>query len=164
MATTTPNKIDDKIYELCKEISSSEPQYVICKPRNWCIQNECYSNVDRMISLKGGKRVLGWTIWEWEGVLVEAEAHAVWEREDGKLIDVSPHDGEGQILFLRDDKIVYNGRRIKSKRKALIKSHKIEELIELMSLTDEEGILSAPMMIQQRLAELNYDIQNKNYT
>lgn len=69
-------------------------------------------------------QVNGWAIWQWANILVEAEAHAVWESPEGALIDITPHEnGESRIPFLRDDGMVYNGNPKASKRSALAGKH-----------------------------------------
>lgn len=39
----------------------------------------------------GGRLITGWGIWQWDNILVEAEAHAIWESPDNQLIDITPH-------------------------------------------------------------------------
>jgi len=58
--------------------------------------------------------VFGWTIWEWKGVWVEAEFHGV-VYNDGQMTDITPHDGEEQILFLPDRQgKSFDGRTVQS--------------------------------------------------
>ena len=44
--------------------------------------------------------LLGWRFWEWPGVFMEAEFHAVWQMPDGGLQDPTPNEwGEPKIKF-----------------------------------------------------------------
>ena len=49
-------------------------------------------------------------IWEWPGVYIEAEHHAVWEPSPGApLIDITPsEEAEARRLFVRDDAAIYD--------------------------------------------------------
>ena len=69
---------------------------------SWAVKNNCFNDVPKYIKgHEGYKMVYGWTIWEWSDVWVEAEFHAVvWDGE--KMVDVMPHDGEAEIMFLPD--------------------------------------------------------------
>ncbi|MGL4965857.1 MAG: SEC-C metal-binding domain-containing protein [Inquilinus sp.] len=58
--------------------------------------------------MEGGSLLYGWLIWEWPRVFIEAEHHAVWEK-DGSLVDITPpSNGERRILFLPDPNASYD--------------------------------------------------------
>ncbi len=135
---TTPAKITEKITKLCNQlIGGAEPVYVPVVAAKQSLPNECFPNVQRMIREQGGCQVNGWAIWQWANILVEAEAHAVWESPEGELIDITPHEnGESRILFLRDDGMVYDGNIIASNRSALTDSVLVAEYIRLMNERD----------------------------
>lgn len=107
--TTTPRKITSAILLLCKEINPSEtPVEVPVHPDRDAIVSECFNNVSGKVHSEGGSLLYGWTIWEWSRVFVEAEHHAVWEK-DGELVDITPKDnGESKILFLPDPSRTYD--------------------------------------------------------
>jgi len=133
---TTPGQITQEIEAFCTRISSiNEPVYVPVFPQHGCVKGECYSNVNSVISKSGGNIILGWAIWRWANILIEAEAHAVLETIDGKLVDVTP-DESNQILFLKDPNLSYSGCPINSIRCALTESPLVTELIELMDFRD----------------------------
>lgn len=135
---TTPQKVSDKIIELCnKAVPEAEPVYVPVKAAVWSRLHECFLNVQQMVREEGGQQVNGWVVWQWANIAVTLEAHAVWESPERKLVDITPHDcGEGEILFLRDDAVVYSGKPIGSIRQALTTSPLVAELIELMNERD----------------------------
>lgn len=59
-------------------------------------------------------------------------------------MDITPHDcGEREILFLRDDKVVYSGKPIGSIRQPLTGSPLVAELIELLNERDRIMCASA---------------------
>jgi hypothetical protein len=68
---------------------------------------------------------------------VTLEAHAVWESLEGKFVDITLHDcGEREILFLRDNSVVYSGTPIGSIRQPLAGSPLVAELIGLLNEHD----------------------------
>ncbi len=123
---TTPKQITQQIHTLCRQVDSgSKPVYVPCRPVPHAQRNRCFSNVEAQVKAHEGAIRYGWTIWEWPGVGVEAEFHAVWVTPDGSLLDISPHDGEDSILFLPDTlgkvwtgEFVPNVRHLDSKKVA----------------------------------------------
>jgi hypothetical protein len=58
-----------------------------------------------MVRKHGGRAVVGWDLWEWPKVFLEAELHVVWRDSKGNLLDVTPKHPQVQtneILFLAD--------------------------------------------------------------
>ena len=97
---------------------SGKANYV--KPSGGAVPSECFNNVPEKIKIDGGTMIYGWTIWEWSRVFVEAEHHAVWEKE-GNLVDITPKENsERKIIFLPDPLASYDydgqRRRINIKR------------------------------------------------
>jgi len=134
---TTPSEITPQIQDLCQSICESTPVFVPVYPTTESIRNECFSNVDVYISKNGGQRILGWTIWQKANILIEAEAHAVWESPGGDMIDITPHENEEiSILFLPDNKMIDTGECIPNIRKALSASPLVAEFIELYNERD----------------------------
>lgn len=135
---TTPYKITDVIIKFCEDtVSSVKPMYIPVRAVTGSEQNECFINVQKVVEKYGGKQVNGWAIWQWANILVEAEAHSIWESPEGQLVDITPHVyGEKEILFLRDDSMVYRGKTIVSKRMPLTHSPLAAEYIELMNERD----------------------------
>lgn len=135
---TTPIKVTDKIMELCsRAVPGVEPVYVPVEAAEWSQISECFPNVRQMIRELGGQQANGWAIWQWANVLVEAEAHSVWQSPEGELIDITPHkNGETEILFLADPGMIYDNNTIASVRLALTSSPLVAELIRLMDERD----------------------------
>lgn len=135
---TTPLRVTDKIIELCSGIVPSlKPKYVSVEAQEWSLPSECFLNVERMVQEQGGRQINGWAIWQWANILVEAEAHSVWQSPEGRLVDITPHDNrETDILFLADPDMVYDNNTIASVRSALTSSPLVAELIHLMNERD----------------------------
>lgn len=70
-------------------------------------ERDCYANVRNRIKRTGtGRMQLGWAIWKWDDLYIEAEPHAILDPGEGEpWIDCTPHDQSPQeILFVPNDK------------------------------------------------------------
>lgn len=153
---TTPRIITPAIKNLCNDIvMNSTPIKVPVIPDAGALPQECFLNVQSVVSNKGGLCINGWIIWQWANILIEAEAHAIWQNPAGTLIDVTPHNlGEREILFLPDESILYEGHQIPSKRKALTQSAFVNELISIMDTFDRLQTYAMPIELIQRNQEI----------
>ena len=159
---TTPRVITPEIKNLCNEIVPNGK--IIEVPVMWdspAPQNQCFHNVNHVVDKIGGKCVTGWAIWQWANILIEAEAHAIWQSPDDTLIDITPHNLQEQtILFLPDKSVRYYGKQIPSKRKALTNSKLVKEFIhireeiEKISIKSNETYTFIPAEFDRRLNEL----------
>lgn len=101
MNQTTPSSLDATVTNFCRSELGGEPRYVSLQILPYCQHGMCFLNVWDAVKQYGGKAVYGWIVWYDPGVLIEGEYHAVWERPDGLLVDVTPKpDGEEQIAFV----------------------------------------------------------------
>lgn len=75
--------------------------------------------VEARVVEQGGAACYGWVLWEWPRLYLEAEFYSVWRDPAGTLQDVTPRLGTGHVLFLPDATRVFEGRRVKSVRRAL---------------------------------------------
>jgi hypothetical protein len=99
--------------------------------------DDCFVNIERHLATNGGSMCVGWQIWEWPRVLVEAEFHAVWKDKTGTLIDITPkQDREERILFLPDPDRHYKGKRVNNVRRALSTEPTV---IEFVAACDRES-------------------------
>lgn len=117
----TPTSITPDILDFCaKVVQGSEPVFLPVIPATGAQPNNCFPVVAQHVEQYGGSISHGWQIWEWRGVLVEAEFHAVWRDNVGKLCDITPKiPPTERILFLHDPERVYNGRQVNNVRRAL---------------------------------------------
>ena len=135
---TTPAVMTEMIRSLCSDLNPNvSPLWVSVVPESWAMQNECFPNVRHKIDLDGGTYLNGWAIWQWANMMITAEAHCVWQSNDGTLIDITPHNyGEQTILFVPDDNVRFEGKIIPSKRAPMTNSPKIDRLIGLLNTRD----------------------------
>ena len=128
---TTPFEITSTILSFIKnDIGiSAMPKFVDVNPIY--PYGRCFQNVEIHVKEFSGSVQTGWVIWLAPMVLLEAEAHSVWRQPNGILIDItSKPDRERRILFVADDRVVYDGKhmpnicRILSKDKLIISGMK----------------------------------------
>ena len=131
LTTSVPLDIFSYVQNFCHSISIEKPIYIPSCPGTNDIKNECFPNVDRRIEMYGGKKIIGWEIWEWYGVMIEAEFHAVWLDSNKELKDITPKPILcDKILFLPDDKLQDEGKQVDNIRRSLLKGNiLIEEFI-----------------------------------
>jgi hypothetical protein len=137
---TTPAEIRGDIIRFCNELSpGASPEFVGFDGSVAGVQDNCFSNVSRLVEALGGEALLGWTIWEWPGILLEAEFHAVWEDSNGRLIDPTPKaDGETRVLFLSDPNAVDDGGITPSRHFPLVDWQEVAEYIDVCRNHGEE--------------------------
>jgi len=99
---------------------------------------DCFGNVERRIERAGGGRRYGWTIWTHGNVMIEGEFHAVWIAPDGALLDVTPHDGEAEILFVPDKSIRWKTHAPRNRRRALRPGLGIERTLQRLAQQDDD--------------------------
>lgn len=130
--TGPPKTLSPYVIDFCRGISSSEPFFIEVTPTAADVVNECPSNVQSRIDLAGGEAVYGWKIWEWYGLMIEAEFHTIWCAPDGSLHDVTPNLIRfGRVLFLPDAKQRYGGQQINNIRKPLIQDARLNRFITI---------------------------------
>jgi len=119
------------IKAFCRQIvPGGEPLYIPVQPLPDKPINECFAIVPEHIASHGGKQLIGWNIREWKRVLIEAEFHAVWQRPDGTIVDITPKD-TSRILFLPDPSRKYTGISVDNIRKPLRKDPRIRRFCDL---------------------------------
>ena len=129
--TGPPRSLLPHVLAFCESVApGSTPSYVAVTPGPDDEPLACMPNVRRRIASDGGEEVLGWKIWEWYGVMIEAELHMLWRSPDGVLTDITPNVQDfGQVLFLPDATRVYTDQQVNNLRRPLISNPKIPEFI-----------------------------------
>ena len=152
----TPKKKKKKIKQFCEMISAeTKPVYVDVVLYDKGVAGKCFQNVNSYIEEHGGKRIVGWNICRCKNIFLQAESHAIVETEDKKWIDVSPHDGCTEILFLKDETVQALENPVKSKYQVLTDSELAREFIELrkqietIQFSSKEGFYLSQEMINR---------------
>ncbi len=120
-------------------VKDTSPYYVPVQPAPFAEVNDCFGAVPKQVELHGGHQQIGWTIWMWPKVLVEAEFHSIWISPEGQPIDITPKGAEiPRILFCPDNHRQYRGCQINNIRKPLQNRREIKRFCELATLIHKE--------------------------
>ncbi|MES2812476.1 MAG: hypothetical protein V4670_08410 [Bacteroidota bacterium] len=96
---------------------------------------QCYSNVEKKVKQDGGKIHYGWSVHFNEGIIVEAERHAVWENDDEDLICITPHPSDyKEVIFLSDNTAVDPKLQIDNIRMNITNNPLVEDWIYLANM------------------------------
>lgn len=161
----TPKIIKPHVLSFCRQVCKGDPFFVPLRPLPNKSVNDCVNIVPEQIAQQGGKQIIGWAIWEWPKVFIEAEFHTIWEAPGGELIDITPKAKIfDRILFLPDPKIKYRGRQIDNIRKPLTRNYDIERFIwlaEQRTIEWNKGDLAdyyGPITPEGRLLDLQQEM------
>lgn len=117
----TPAEIGPTLQQLIDElVPGGQPIYVDVRPLEGAPANECFPLVDALVERLGSQRLLGWSLWEFPTLFVEAEFHAVWQMGTGRLVDPAPkQEATERVLFLPDPSSTYTGLQVNNLRRAI---------------------------------------------
>ena len=161
--TRTPDSVTSAIIALCNQLSpGNKPAYIPITPTAGSECGYCFQAVLAQVELTGGRMQTGWAIWEWPGVYIEAEHHAVYEPASGSpCIDVTPSSTpeDSRRLFLPDDDAIYGeGLRRDNKRRPLTNDPNVREFCQLaaertriMNTVGGHGLVSVPIVKARQL-------------
>lgn len=132
--TKTPRALTRTIANFCRNIEPDrQPVSIPVVPHYRAKLCDCFANTEHKIQVAGGSKQYGWIIWEWAGVLIEAEFHSVWVSPEGNLVDVTPHvNGATRIVFLPDSKRVWDRKTVPNVIQPLRADPLIRELLEVV--------------------------------
>jgi len=118
--------------QVVKTTGSVDMTYLPCVPINRLSNGDCFPWIEDYARTNGGMPVLGWAIWEYPKVFIEAEFHSVWQAPDGELHDLVPRQQPPiRILFVRDPRRRYAGRQVDNIRKPLTNDKDVKEFLLL---------------------------------
>jgi hypothetical protein len=169
--TKRHNQVPDAFLEklLSKIGSEFEPEKVPVYAEDYATLLNCFPNVDEKVRRAGGKPHYGWSIHKTR-LLYEAERHAVWENEDGDLIDVTPYESSvDEILFVSDNSWAYTGKLVDNIRVNRTKNPLVDDFILLSETVSQalaygsqlNGILTIPepaMVVAESYGKLRDDL------
>lgn len=162
MNLTTPTTLSNTVLAFCASIAAgSRPQYLKVDALPGAEPKNCFPLVQALVAERGGQSCIGWRIWEWPQVMIEAELHAVWRDIHGVLHDFSPApDGVSRILFLPDPDRNYEGHQVNNVRRALLERPEVHAFIrscdedfEFMNRGERAGVHGAVELSGQALSE-----------
>jgi len=151
----------------CRDVvPNRKPVHALYEPLAGAESGECFVVVPQALAAIGGEQVVGWALWEWPRVMIEAEFHTVIRRADGKLVDVTPRPiNFRKTAFLEDPGRRYEGRQVDNVRKPLRSDPLIERFIGLAErrfallnegdLAEQHGELAAPEGYQELQDAMN---------
>ncbi|MCB1208280.1 MAG: hypothetical protein KDK97_03080 [Verrucomicrobiales bacterium] len=128
-----PDSLTEEVLEFAASVvPDAVPVYVDCSPLKAKPVCECFPIVAEYVEKHGGVRELGWSIYMWPKVFIEAELHAVWRDLDGVRHDISPHQiPMKRILFLPDPAATYGEtHQVNNRRKALSNDSNVKRFID----------------------------------
>jgi hypothetical protein len=166
MKLTVPAEINNLVVRFARVALKGVAQWIDVEPLEESKEAECFDNVGKAIRANGGKAIMGWIVWEKQGVWLEAEHHAVWEQGDGTWRDVTPTvDCETRLVFVPDDKAVPTHPRFGLPRRYLAISKdpvavnavkKARKLMEVRSEILAAGGISPQLMPKAQIAHDRY--------
>jgi hypothetical protein len=116
----TPSVLTQDLIALCAElVAGASPVSLARGAPPEARPIDSFETVEARIVEQGGTACYGWALWEWPKLFLEAEFYSVWRDAEGRLHDITPRVMPGSILFLPDAGRVFDGRRVKSIRRAL---------------------------------------------
>lgn len=133
----SPIEITAPVQQLIDRIRSEYIHEIVpVVPDPEAIAGKCYSNVADRVSKDGGNLVYGWAVWL-SDFICEGEHYAVWEDRDGNLTDITPNRAKAtQLLFIPDDRYIYEGVHIGNIRVSVGDNPLTEHLILLSDMKD----------------------------
>lgn len=157
-----PAAIDtEHVRAFCDEVApGQQPVSVSCEPLANQPMNECFAVIPQHVLAAGGEQLLGWAIWEYPGIFIEAEFHAVWRDPSGRLLDLSPRPiAFDKITFLPDQNAEYCDRQVDNIRKPLIDDPSLTRFLYLAKkrfnimntgdLADQHGQIALPKKLMR---------------
>jgi hypothetical protein len=147
-----PSSINETVMSFIREELHLDgtPVNVPCAAEPDAKRLDCYANVEREILRRGGGRRYGWLIWQHTDAMIEGEFHCMWITPDGTLLDVTPHDGEPNVLFVPDPGRRYLGQNIPNVRRFLHDDEYSRHVKERIAQQDELERNPPPNVIIRR--------------
>jgi len=79
-------------------------EIVPVQTESFSVEKQCYSNVAEKVKRDGGQIHYGWSIHFTDGIIVEAERHAVWENDEEDLLCITQNPSKHtKIIFFSDN-------------------------------------------------------------
>ena len=143
---------------LTKLKAEFEPEIVPIKLEKHSKEKNCFFNVQKKLTIDGGKIHYGWILHENE-LFYEAERHAVWENSVGNLIDITPSQklNNNKITFLSDNNFEYKGQYVGNVRVNSTNNKIVDDYIYILEKID----FIKALFIKKNEDDINYPIDIK---
>lgn len=140
----SPTEITNDVKRVLARLKTKNtPQQIPIRPENDCIPGSCFYNVERKVGRDRGKSRFGWAILQ-GSFICEAEHHAIWESDEGELVDVTPREDEmKEIMFVSDNDLVFQGNAIDNVRINVLGDPMVDDFIriaETLSVALSKGV------------------------
>lgn len=168
--TRVPSPFSAHVRKFCRQIApGEEPLTLRIRAESGSQPLNCFHEVQARVERDGGSMCLGWAIWEWPDVFIEAEHHAVYRDNEGTLTDLTPaSDGDCERLFLPDVAAIYDfevtGERRDNIRAALTKDPLVHQFFavashinDLMNAVPGVGEIKVPITLARELHRLEME-------
>ena len=120
MNPTSPTTLSAELLAFCNElVAGGRPVSLVRVAPVEARPVDSFEMVERRIAEQGGSACYGWVLWELPKLYFEAEFYAAWRDPQGHIHDITPRVGPAHIYFLADPARVFEGKRVKSVRRAL---------------------------------------------
>jgi hypothetical protein len=131
----TPVSINESIEKFAQTLSKEKPIFIKNISTKEQTKADCFENVKTKVQESGGKAIFGWIIWEIKGIILQAEFHSIWERDD-EFFDITPYDRKVEnILFVPTPNKNYEQQRVNNIY------YKIEDKPEIDMYIDSRNLL-----------------------
>jgi hypothetical protein len=156
-----PKDIDENILQFSKLLSNNISIFIDNIEFKDSIKADCFNNVQKKISQDGGDAVFGWIIWELSGVILQAEFHSVWKK-DNILFDVTSYDVKAnKIIFVEDNQNIYDGKRVNNKFYKILDGLEVDMYIDSRNLLFDLTIEHQKGIVNKNLSNHLDDIKNR---
>ena len=98
-----PSADAPQVQGLLAEIGAGVPVRIEMRDDHLGLYGWPADGVRARIEIDGGAIRFGWRLWEWPGILLTAERHAVWEEPGGTLVDIAPAVTDGTVTLFAPD-------------------------------------------------------------
>ncbi|QES88847.1 SEC-C metal-binding domain-containing protein [Rhizosphaericola mali] len=129
----TPQKITFTVTKFIDSLNAThEPILLDVEAEEGAEERDCFPVVQKKVEKEGGRMIMGWQIWQFKDLYIEAECHAVWEDKNEDLHDITPKpESVKKILFVEDSNLIYDDKQIENIILNTSNNKLVDDLIEV---------------------------------
>ena len=115
--------------QLLDKIGGKSFQIIPVIKEDFAKVNNCFFNVKEKVEKFGGKIIYGWEIQRTQ-IICEAQRHAIWLSQEGKLFDITPKLNNQKIAYFVEDKDwIFSGKMVDNVRINVTNNPMVDDLI-----------------------------------